>query len=141
MNAEQTLRSYVDAFNRAALDDLVAHYADVTDYHQPFLPTPLTSRKEILEFESSMFAAFSHVHVDIEWMVAAANLASAGLRIGATHTAEMQTPAGALPATGNRISVDSAEFIEVDDAGQIMRHRRYMDTGQFMAQLQAQTSA
>ncbi len=141
MNAEQTLRSYVDAFNRAALDDLVSNYADVTEYHQPFLPTPLTSRQSILEFESSMFAAFSDVHADIEWMVTAGNLASAGLRIGAVHTAEMQSPTGVLPATGNRVAIDSAEFIEIDDAGQIARHRRYLDTGQLMAQLQVQTSA
>ena len=141
MNAEQTLRSYADAFNRAALDDLVAHYADVTEYHQPFLPTPLTSPHTIHEFESSMFAAFSDVHVEIEWMVSDGKLASAGMLIRAVHTAEMPTPTGVLAATGNPIAIASAEFIEIDDAGRIICHRRYQDTGQLMAQLHLQTSA
>lgn len=138
MTAEQTLRSYVDAFNRAALDDLVAHYADATEYRQPFLPTPLTGRHEIREFEASMFAAFSNVHTEIEWMVSSGQQASAGLLIRAVHTADMPTPAGVLPATGNAIAVQSAEFIEIDDAGRIVCHRRYQDTGQLMAQLQIQ---
>ena len=136
MTAELTLRSYIDAFNRAALDDLVAHYAAVTEYRQPFLASPLTTPQAIREFESSMFAGFTDVHVEIEWLVTAEKMASAGMLVRAVHTADMATPAGVLTATGNSIAVDSAEFIQVDDDGQIVLHRRYQDTGQLMAQLQ-----
>ena len=40
--------------------------------------------------------------------------------IRAVHTAEMQTPTGVLPATGNPIAITSAEYIEIDDAGRII---------------------
>ena len=83
-----------------------------------------------------MFAGFTDVHVEIEWLVTAENMASAGMLVRAVHTADMATPAGVLTATGNSIAIDSAEFIQVDDDGQIVLHRRYQDTGQLMAQLQ-----
>ena len=136
MTAEQTLRSYVDAANRSALDDLVATYADVTDYRQGFLPAPLTTRPAIHEFESAMFGAFSDIHFAIDWIIADGNRASAGLRIRAVHTADMPSPGGLIVATGKAIAVESAEYIEVDDDGRITRHLRYQDTGQMMAQLQ-----
>lgn len=74
-------------------------------------------------------------------MVTDGNLATAGMRIRAVHTAEMQTPTGVLPATGNPIAITSAEYIEIDDAGRIICPRRYQDTGQLMARLQPQTTA
>lgn len=137
MTAQETLVSYVDAFNRADVDELVAHYADVTDYRQPFTP-PLTDRRAIRDFEAGMFSAFSDVSVEVEWMVENGAEASAGLVIRAVHTADMATPAGVLPATGTAVVIHNAEFMRVDDGGRIVHHRRYADTGELMAQLQGQ---
>ena len=136
MSAESTIRSYVDAFNRADVDALASHYAAKTTYVQPFAPQPLTSPDEVRGFESAMFAGFSDVRVDIEWLVAGGDAVAAGARISAKHTADMPLPDGSvLAATGRTITLQTAEHMRVDEGGKIVEHQRYNDTAAFLRQL------
>lgn len=136
MSAEKTIRSYAEAFARADLEALVDHYAEPTDYRQPFVPEPLTNREAILGFESTMFGAFTDIGFDIEWLVADGDEAAAGVMIRATHVRDLATPDGSLlTATGKTVVMHTAEHIRVDDGGKIIEHRRFADTGEFFAQL------
>ena len=138
MPASQTLSSYIEAFNRSDVDALSQHYASKMNYRQPFLPAPLTSPAEVKAFESAMFSAFSDVRAEIQWVVADGANAAAGVTITAVHTADMPLPDGSvLPATGARITIETAEHITVDDDGKIVDHQRYADPGAMLAQLQA----
>lgn len=134
--AEATIRSYADAFDRADIDDLVAHYAPKTTYIQPFSPQPMTTPDEIRAFEGAMFAGFSDVHVEVEWLIADGDAVAAGVRVSAVHTADMPLPDGSsIPATGRSIVLKTAEHMRVDTDGRIVEHERYMDGAGFMAQL------
>jgi hypothetical protein len=47
----------------------------------------------------------------------------------------MQTPGGAIGATGTTIELNCAEFIRVDGDGLIVEHHRYFDVASFLGQL------
>lgn len=52
-----------------------------------------------------------------------------------THTADLATPAGAVPPTGKAIDLSLGEFWDVDDAGLITRYRVYFDQLEFLTQI------
>src|SRR5207244_4043591 len=99
-DAERVLRTYAERFGRGDVDSLAAMYAARTDYHQPFSPEPMTSPEAVKDFESAIFAAFSDIVVELEWIVAGGREGAAGARIRATHTSAMPAPGGGeIPAT------------------------------------------
>jgi len=136
MSAEKTIRSYVEAFNAADVDALSELYAATTEYRQPFAPAALTTPAEVKAFEAAMFAGFSDVTVEIEWLVADGDSVAAGAIVSATHTAAMPLPdGGEIPATGTRVRLETAEHMRVDSAGKIVEHQRYGDMAGFLRQL------
>jgi steroid delta-isomerase-like uncharacterized protein len=135
-DAGKVLRSYAETFGGGDVEALAAMYAEQTDYRQPYAPEPMTSPDAVKDFESAMFGAFSDISLDVEWVIADGNEAAAGARIRATHTSALPGPGGGeIPATNRTVDLHTAEHIRVDDAGKIVEHRRYMDSGEFMAQL------
>lgn len=136
MDAAEVLRRYAEAFGRGDVSGLARLYAEKTRYEQPFLPEPITEPGGVAAFESGMFSAFGDISVDIDWIVADGDRAAAGMVVHATHTGPMPTPDGSMiEATGRRITLPTAEYLLVDDAGLIVEHRRYLDGMGFMAQL------
>jgi steroid delta-isomerase-like uncharacterized protein len=136
--AESTLRSYAEAFGAGDIDALVAHYAERTDYRQPFAKVPMTGRAEIADFERGMFSAFSAIELELEWVVGDGNEAAAGAVIRATHTGAMPLPDGStLPPTNRTIELHTAEHVRVDGSGKILEHQRYADTATLLARLGA----
>jgi predicted ester cyclase len=134
--AERVLRAYSETFEQADVDGLAAMYAARTDYRQPYSPEPLTSPAEVKAFETGMFAAFSDISLEVEWLVTNGDEGAAGVRIRATHTNAMPAPdGGEIPATNRTIELHTAEHIRLDGAGKIVEHRRYMDSGDFFRQL------
>ena len=51
-----------------------------------------------------------------------------------THTGDLVTPAGAIPATGQKIALEFADVFKVRD-GKAYEHRIYFDQGELMQQL------
>lgn len=136
MGAEQTLRAYIKAFNRADVDAIAAAYHDETEYRQPFSPVPLTTPEAISAFEGAMFAGFSDVGVEVEWLVANGDRAAAGMTIRATHTGTMPLPDGqSLAPTGRRIEIRNADYMRVNENGRIVEHVRYGNPVELLTQL------
>src|SRR2546423_1237189 len=96
---QDTLRSYLDAFNRGDVDGLASLYASSTAYSNPFSPQPVTSPTAVREFEAPLFAAFSAVRAQLEESIVEGDRAAARVVVHAEHTGELQTPAGAVPPT------------------------------------------
>jgi ketosteroid isomerase-like protein len=133
--AAQTLHTYRDAFAKGDVDGLAALYAPRTDYRQPATTQLLTTPDAVRAFEAGMFAGFSGITIELDWVIANGNEAAAGARIRATHTGAMPTPdGGAIAATNKTIELQTAEHIRVDDEGKIVEHQRYSDMLGFMAQ-------
>jgi steroid delta-isomerase-like uncharacterized protein len=51
-----------------------------------------------------------------------------------THTGDMTTPMGTIPATGRSVTLQLCDVLEFD-GGKIRSQRTYFDTGSLMAQL------
>jgi predicted ester cyclase len=141
MSAETTFRTYVTAFERTDLDALTSTYAEPTAYSQPFVTEPLTDRASIRAFEQAMFSGFSDIRLDVDWVVADNDSVAAGMTISCVHTGEMPLPdGGVLPPTGNKLVLQTAEYMRTNRAGLIIEHRRYSDTGSMLQQLTAPTN-
>jgi ketosteroid isomerase-like protein len=57
-------------------------------------------------------------------------------RFRGTHTADLVTPQGTLPASGNRLDLPYADYFKVE-GGKIVEHRVFWDQMDMMAQLGA----
>ena len=135
MSADVALKAYLNAFNSSDPAALAALYAPVTSYRNPFSPQPLTSPDEVRAFEAPMFDAFSDTSATLEDALADGDRVAARVTIRARHTGDMQTPGGAIVATGTTIELHCAEFIRVDGDGLIVEHHRYFDVASFLGQL------
>jgi steroid delta-isomerase-like uncharacterized protein len=135
MPADKVLQAYLDAFNRGDVDALAALYAPSTVYLNPFSSQPVTSPQAVRDFEAPMFAAFGEVRAELEETIAVGDRAAARVVIRAKHTGTLQSPGGAVPATGKAIELHSAEFLRVDTEGRIAEHHRLFDAAAFMTQL------
>ncbi len=135
--AEETLRSYVAAFNKSDVDGISQLYASTTSYTNPFSPQPITSPSAVKVFETPMFSAFSDVSAEVEDAISSTSgdQVAARVTIRARHTGELQTPGGPVPATDKTIELRGAEWLRVDGEGRIVEHHRIFDGMSFMAQL------
>lgn len=135
MAANETLQSYLAAFNVGDIDAIGSLYASSMTYWNPFAQGPITSSQAVREFEAPMFAAFSAVRADLEESISDGDRVAARVVVHADHTGELQTPAGSVPATGKSIELHTAEFFRVDGDGRIVEHHRIFDVAAFMGQL------
>jgi steroid delta-isomerase-like uncharacterized protein len=135
MGAAEVLESYLEAFNHRDIDAIAALYAESTSYWNPFKSEPVTSPREVREFETPMFAAFSNVVAELEEAILDGDRGAARIVVRAVHTGDLQTPGGAVPATGKEIELHTAEFVRLDGNGRIVEHHRLFDATTFMAQL------
>ena len=135
MTAADTFRAYVDTFNRADVPALVMLYAEHTEVLNPFSPAPLTTRAAVQEFVAPMFAAYSDMRAEPDGVVAEGSMVAARLTIRARHTGELSGPAGPVAATGQVVTLRTAEFIAVDRDGLIVEHERVFDTTAVFKQL------
>jgi hypothetical protein len=162
--AEETFRSYLEAFNRADVPALVALYAEQTDFRNPFSPAPLTSRAAVQAFVAPMFEAYSAMQAEPDGVLVAGDCLAARLTIQARHTGELAQPAAVRPAgaqqpagarqparprqpagliqparaiqpTGRTVRLRTAEFLRVNSEGLIAEHERIFDSAAVLVQL------
>jgi steroid delta-isomerase-like uncharacterized protein len=138
VSAEDTFRSYLDAFNRADVDAITLLYAASTSVRNPFSPTPLMTRDEVRAFVSPMFAAYRDVTAVVEDVLTDGRRLAARLRIRARHVGALAAPTGTVEGTGRLVDMRTAEFLRVDDDGLIVEHERIFDSAAVLAQLRAE---
>src|SRR6516165_3254850 len=125
--AEETFRSYLEAFNRGDVPALVSLYAESTEFRNPFSPTPLTSRAAVHAFVAPMFEAYSDMRAEPDGVLVAGDSLATRVTIRARHTGELTQPTGAIQPTGKTIQLRTAEFFRVDSEGLIAEHERIFD--------------
>jgi len=136
MTAEQTFTTYLQAFNRGDVAAMAGMYAPETRFVNPFSPEPLRTPAAILAFVSSMFGAYDQLGAEVLDQVTTESRVAARLRMGGRQTGTLASPdGGAYEASGREVSVLTAEFFTVDDAGRITEHVRFFDTGALVAQV------
>jgi uncharacterized protein (TIGR02246 family) len=127
--------SLVSAWNSGDIRRIGQVYAEDARLVHPMAPMPLEGRAAIEQFEGGMFAAFSA----IEWKAIEAfgsgDRVAVEWQVSATHTAEMPTPNGPLPATGRRIVIRGESNVRVRPDGRLAEERRFLDGAALFAQL------
>jgi steroid delta-isomerase-like uncharacterized protein len=133
--ASATFRAYLDAFNRGDVAALASLYAEPTEFLNPFSRAPLTTREEVRAFVEPMVRAYTELHASADVPIDDGRRLAARLTITGVHSGDLTGPKGILPATGRRVTLRTAEFLEVDRAGLIVRHERLFDSAAIYAQL------
>src|SRR5687767_13220009 len=87
-------------------------------------------------FGQAFKAALPDAHMEIDKAVEAGREVFIAGRFVGTHTGDLVTPQGTLPASGNRLDLPYADYFRVAD-GKIVEHRAFWDQAGMLAQLGA----
>lgn len=123
------------AWNAQRVEPVLDLYAEGGVLVHPMVPTPLVGRAAIGNFEGAMFGAFSGIEWKLCGVVGGGDRVAVEYEVSATNTSPMHTPAGAVPATGKRISIRGTSLLSLDREGRVLEERRYFDTAAMFRQL------
>jgi len=84
-------------------------------------------------FGQAFKAALPDAHMEIDKAVEAGGAVFIAGRFVGTHEADLVTPQGTLPASGNRLDLPYADYFRVAD-GRIVEHRAFWDQAGLLAQ-------
>lgn len=123
---------HVAAFNDHNLE---AHSANETTdirWVQPGLS--VEGREAVAQVQQALWTAFPDAHIEVVGRVADGDtVATEGVLTG-THTGPLETPTGAVPATGKRVELGYVTVQRIVDH-RIASERIYFDQLEFLAQL------
>jgi steroid delta-isomerase-like uncharacterized protein len=131
---ERIARAIFDAFNNRKIDDAMKLVADRAEYRD--VPTgevyrgPDGTRK----FMEGWLQAFDDAKVNVQRVIATDQLVVTEFVGRGTHTGPLETPAGTIRATNNRIDVPFCEVVEIRD-GKMVSGSIYYDAATMMQQL------
>jgi steroid delta-isomerase-like uncharacterized protein len=95
----------------------------------------LNTAHELRPILEAYLAAFSDIRHEVVALVEGQSSAAVELKVTMTHTGTFNTPMGDVPASGNRVVIESCDVIRVDDQGLIASWHTYFDSAAFAAQL------
>ena len=130
-----TFSAYLAAFNAGDADAVASLYAERTEFHNPFSARPLSTRDEVRAFVAPMFRAYTGLHAVAEAPICDGRRLATRLTITGTHSGDLSGPKGVVAATGRPVTLRTAEFVEVDGRGLIVRHERLFDSAAIFEQL------
>lgn len=106
-------------------DVIVQAYAFGAEFH---------GKDGFMNFMQSFKSAFPNVAIKHKNFVIDGNKAAVEFTAIGTHTGELQTPNGAIPATGKSIELTVAEFMEWEN-GKLKSLHNYQDAGSLLRQI------
>ena len=136
MSAPDVIERLVKAITDRDAEAVGALYDEDALLVEPLYPEPVRGRGAIVDGEEALFAAFSEIEIrEISRFVERDRLV-VELVLAATNTGAIDLGTGeAVPATGRRIEIPMAIFLETSRDGLIAHERDYFDTASLMQQL------
>jgi steroid delta-isomerase-like uncharacterized protein len=131
---ERALRELVRCWNAGDLDGYAACFAPELDGWDA--NRFIRGREALLEMARAMKAALPDSTMTIDRVLAAGRSIAAEATLRGTLTGDFVHPGGVLPASGRRLELRVAAFLDVHDDGTIGVARQYFDTMEFVRQLQ-----
>jgi steroid delta-isomerase-like uncharacterized protein len=107
----QRAATFIDAFNRADWDAFRGAIAPDAVYTETGTGRRIEGADAYVELCRGWRAAFPDVVGTIRSAIASGDIVAQEIVWEGTHTGALQTPAGVIEATGNRISVEAATWI------------------------------
>lgn len=100
------------------------------------MPPGSLTKAEHRAMAEAFRAALPDAHMDIDHVVDGGDEVFVEGRFVGTHSGDLQSPDGTIPASGNKIALRFADYFKVA-GGRITDHRTYWDQVDMMRQLGA----
>jgi len=128
----QTILRFYDALSRHDWDAMADCLAD--DY--VFYPGPdereaIRGREAFVQHERGAIEAFPDLTVEVLDVAAEGDVVASRLRVSATHQGEFM----GIPASGNHVELEYANFSRCDQHSRIVEDRDFVDSLALMQQL------
>lgn len=98
------------------------------------MPTGTLTKPEHRMMGEAFRAALPDSRMEIDHVIDAGDEVFIEGRFVGTHTGDMQSPGGTIPASGNKIDLRFADYFKVS-GGRITHHRTYWDQVTLITQL------
>lgn len=129
-----TVRAVYDGFNTADMPLLMSLVTDDFELQDLAVGMSWHGKQGWGEWLQNWATSMPDAQVHLETIIAQDDLVMTEHTGGGTHTGVLNTPAGAIPPTGQKLQLKIAEVFEMQ-AGKIKVMRAYWDTGTLMRQL------
>ena len=126
----------IDAFNQADWERLRGVLAPTVRYSETGTGRRVEGVDAYLELCQGWKEALSDAAGTVTNAVAGGEIAVLEIRWEATHTGPLETPAGTVPASGNRISVDASFWVR-DEGDGIREIHHHLDVLSLLQQIGA----
>ena len=131
--ALDTATHFFDLFAAGDMDGADDTYADDCQFVMP--SGPMTKAEHRMMGETFL-AALPDAHMVVDHAVDSGDEVFIEGRFLGTHTGDMHSPDGTIPASGNKLELRFADYFRVAN-GQVIEHRTYFDQVDLMRQLGA----
>jgi predicted ester cyclase len=130
---EQLLRELVRCWNAGDLDGYAACFSlDLEGWDANRL---IRGRDAVVAMARAMRAALPDSTMTINRVLVGGRSIAAEVTLRGTLTADFVHPGGTLVASGRRLELPVAAFLDVDVEGRFAAARQYFDTAEFVRQL------
>jgi steroid delta-isomerase-like uncharacterized protein len=131
-SAREISDRYTELINAHDADGIGALFADDGVFVEP--EGEFKGRDAIVGYWRRMFEAFPDMRGRDDLKAEAGDTAFNEWTVGGTHSGPLETPEGAIPATGKRVTLRGCDLVAVRD-GRIYEQRAYYDQLSLMTQL------
>ncbi|MFC4872577.1 ester cyclase [Negadavirga shengliensis] len=141
MEKNDFIEKVTKAINEHDAGTFASLFAEGATAHDPFYPDPLKGRKEIEKDMEIFFTAFPDLRGEVINVLASGSWIAAEFEMTGTNDGQLDSPAGALPATGKKVKFEVASFVKLDENGLVVENRRYYNVAAILQQLGIQSES
>jgi steroid delta-isomerase-like uncharacterized protein len=134
VEAENTVKRYVDALNRHNMDAAAATLDPDFVSDDPF-NGQIKGRDTFVKYAGNLYKACPDTQDKTLNIIAKGDVVAAEFLTSGTFTAPLESPRGTIPPTGRHFEIRSAIFYRVNSKGLIEERRQYGDTATLQQQL------
>ena len=131
--ALDTATRFFDAFAKGDMDAADEFFADDCQFT---MPNGVLNKAGHRAMGEAFKAGLSDSHMAVDHAVDGGDEVFLEGRFVGTHSADLHSPDGTIPATGNKLELRFADYFKVSN-GKITEHRTYWDQVSMMSQLGA----
>ena len=128
-----TVRDFVDAWNRHDLDALGGFYSDAIVSERS--GRKLEGKDSIKRDRERLLSAFPDLAMDYRHQFSVGTHGVIEWRLRGTHKGVFETSAGGFAPTGKCVAWNGVSIWEMDESGLVIRERVYADTAGLLQQL------
>jgi len=126
----------IEPFNRRDYDAMLELAGGSVDYTDVALGQHITEPDDFRAAMQAWASAFSDLRGTVTSAARDGDLLAYEVRFDGTHDGPLQTPMGAIPASGRNVSTRTAFFVHLD-GGRVAEVRDYGDTLTLLGQIGA----